>query len=138
MKSVCMCLLSVVFVIGMLYIPQPLALERYNLGTYTFYYGSANFKTVAAESAKREKYILKNVRGESASFPLDNIDAEDILNYYRAELIFTETIGAITCYYAKSPALGESVDINGESVNLHIAVNESIISVGTPLIFGGF
>jgi hypothetical protein len=138
MKSVFFSLMAAVFILGLLYIPQPLALEKYNLGTYTFYYGSANFKTVPRESAAKEKYVLKNVRGESVCFSAAKATAQDVLSYYRAKVVFVEEVNGIVSYYAETAAFDGGVDLNGREINLHIAVGGDRITVGTPLIFGGF
>lgn len=49
-----------------------------------------------------------------------------------------EYTGGVESYYYFCPQGGECVRIAGMPVNLHIAVSGRWVSVGAPLIFGGF
>lgn len=64
--------------------------------------------------------------------------AEEILRRYRAELCFEEETDGIVSYYCYSPRLGGGVILNGQKINLHIAVRGSSLAVGNPVVFGGY
>ena len=108
---------------------------------YIFYSGSASSGAQVTlsdgENAAKTKFLLKNVTGESTSYP----QAERAFaqaEKYGAKLLFCESVCGVVNYYYYSPRLGGAVALAGHAVNLHIAVREDGAAVGTPLIFGGY
>lgn len=84
---------------------------------------------------------LPRIKGESVCFEHRESPrelAEKILKEYGAELVFTEEACGVLSYYGYSAKLGEPIILTDRAVNLHVAVTESRIAVGTPIIFGGF
>ena len=82
------------------------------------------------------------MKGESVRFDRNGQDeyglVSEILAQYGATLTYTETLDGVTSYYAITPNLYGGVLINGNKINLHIAISENQCVVGTPVIFGGF
>lgn len=64
--------------------------------------------------------------------------AEEIAAFYGAEILFFENAGGSLSVYCYSPRLVGGIDVDGEWVNLHIALRGNTCAVGTPLIFDGF
>ena len=64
--------------------------------------------------------------------------AEEITQKYQAEILFCEEVNGIVSYYAYVSAWSDGVWLYGQKVNLHVAVGEDCLSVGTPIIFGGY
>ncbi len=64
--------------------------------------------------------------------------ARDIVKRYDAQILFTEEVEGVVSYYAYTPRWKDDLYINGVKVNLHIAVGEECLAVGTPIIFDGF
>ncbi len=84
---------------------------------------------------------LVRVKGECVSFEFEGTKSalsEKILRQYDAELQFTEEVEGVLSYYAYTPLWSDGVQINGHTVNLHIALSKTHCVVGTPIIFGGF
>ena len=105
---------------------------------YVFYCGtsSADCRVVRADgNAKLTRLFLNDVCGEGAEYKRLNID--DFLSSFGGEIIFSESAAGITNYYC-SANLPYSVAIDGAVINLHIAVCENSVKVGTPIIFGGY
>ena len=105
---------------------------------YVFYCGtsSADCRVMRADgNAKLTRIFLNNVCGESAEFK--ELDIEKFLLSVGGEIVFSESAAGITNYYC-SANLPYSVAIDGTEINLHIAVCENSIKVGTPIIFGGY
>lgn len=103
---------------------------------YEIYYGASSSALVKTTSSPALDKALGGVRGESVRYDGDR--REEIEARYRAKLLFTEEVCGVTNYYYHSPLLGEGVEVNGATVNLHVAVSASRTAAGTPLIFGGF
>ena len=57
---------------------------------------------------------------------------------YGARLLFCERAGDVVNYYYSAPALGGGVWLEGQPVNLHVAVRGQGACIGSPLIFGGY
>ena len=82
------------------------------------------------------------ITGESVCFFRDERSAEEIAreiaDKYGAEILFTEEAAGVTSFYCYTSSWNNGIAVNGETVNLHIAVAEVQCAVGTPIIFGGF
>ena len=111
-------------------------------GQRTFYLYSVSSQAVQKQTLNFSD--LFRVQGESVRFDFFATDAEkqmlvrEILQKYRAELLIKEEILGTVSYYAYAPTLLNGVYVNGKKVNLHIAVAQAQVAVGTPIIFGGF
>ena len=67
-----------------------------------------------------------------------DFDVEKLLYDLDAEIIFTETSQFVTSIYCFSPKLKYKKIINGEIINLHVAISESQIKIGSPIIYGSY
>lgn len=84
------------------------------------------------------------VRGESVRFSIAEKGksaeslAEEITAKYGAEILRVEESCGVISYYAYAPQWLDGIWLDGEKINLHIAVSTSFCTVGTPIIFDGF
>lgn len=88
------------------------------------------------------------VKGECVCFDLEAYEggryatnkeiAQSILHTFQAEILFIEEVNETISYYAYTPLWQDGLFLQGERVNLHIAISSSHCAVGTPIIFGGF
>lgn len=97
--------------------------------------GSSSASIERAENAFFYK-LFTPVAGESARWAGD-VHGE-LLDSFRAEVLFTEEACGVVNYYCRSPYLGAGIALNGVRVNLHIAVGCAETAAGTPVIFGGY
>lgn len=110
-------------------------------GERTFYLRSASSEAWT----KRELGFFDcfRVQGESVCFSVQG-DVEDeikkLFDLYGATLVLEEESAGVVSYYGYTPKWREKVEIDGACINLHVAVqqNGGVISVGSPVIFGGF
>lgn len=106
---------------------------------YTFYVGntSKNCRVVscAASEAGFTRLTLQQVCGESATF--STFDKDEFLKSVNGEFLFVEELGDSVNYYYKAD-LPYSIELRGMTVNLHICVRENGVTVGSPIIFGGY
>ena len=82
---------------------------------------------------------LPFIRGERVI--LSNLSSEDlasILARYSANVIKEEEFLGGVSYYCYSPKLEGGIMIDGEVVNLQIAIKKDSVVLGTPIIFGGY
>ena len=61
-----------------------------------------------------------------------------LLSERRAQVIFEETVAGVYSIYAYVRGGGVGVALRGAPVNLHLALFENCVQVGTPIIFGGY
>lgn len=106
---------------------------------YSFYVGdtSKNCRVVTAnaQSAALTRLTLKNVCGESATY--SSFDWQSYLNEVGGKVLFCEELSDSVNYYCEAD-LPYSVELYGKQVNLHICVKQSGVTIGTPIIFGGY
>lgn len=103
---------------------------------YELYAGTSSAPCVQTEQPFLDILRMGGVRGESVRYEGDL--SGELMRTFHASLLFTEKADGVMNYYLYAPELGDCVEINGERVNLHIAVRGGRTAVGTPLIFGGF
>ncbi len=78
-----------------------------------------------------------NVKGESVRF-LKTENWEKRLEELCAQVLFTEDACGVRSYYCYTPKWSDGVRLGEYFVNLHIAVRGEEVTVGAPVIFGGF
>lgn len=77
------------------------------------------------------------VTGESCVVN-DDISAQEIMDKFKAKLLFTETTETGVNYYCYSNKIKYQKTIKGQTVNLQISVTDTQTKIGAPLIFGSF
>lgn len=115
-------------------------------GKRTYFLGSAS-----SQGLRKEGLIISDltrVKGECVFTDISTYDGgryltnegiiEEITTKYGAKVLFQEKIDGVTSYYAHTPQWQDGVYIQGVKVNLHIALRENCLAVGTPIIFDGF
>ena len=105
----------------------------------TFYVGNTSkdcrVVSCAASEAALTRLTLQDVCGESATF--STFDINGFLDSVNGMIIFIEPLEDSTNYYCTAD-LPYSVELYGIPINLHICVREDSITVGSPIIFGGY
>ena len=91
---------------------------------------------------------LGRVKGECVQFDLQAYEGgryatneeivQSILRKFQAKTRFVEEVNGMVSYYAYTPLWQGGLLLQGERVNLHIAISSSHCVVGTPVIFGGY
>lgn len=117
-------------------LPEKLAFDCGD--SYTFFVGdsSKNCKVITVTSgAELKKLTLSPVCGEATTYA--ELDVEEFLRAVNGEILFTESLSDSENYYC-SADLPYSVNLYGQTINLHICVKESGVTVASPIIFGGY
>ena len=131
------CAAAVALFFALAVLPDRLAFDGGD--KYTFYVGdtSKNCRVVTcpAGDAAITRLTLQKVCGESATFP--SLDMQSFLESVNGEIIFTETLDDSVNYYCTA-ALPYAVELYGKQINLHICVKSDSVTVGSPIIFGGY
>ena len=83
-------------------------------------------------------FDLFRMKGESVILEKEVGDVEAILELYDAKILFIEEVCDTLSYYCYTEKWSDGITLDGATVNLHIAVNQTQCAVGTPIIFGGF
>ena len=78
------------------------------------------------------------LQGESFCFDGDLQDIYQLLYKLNVTETSIEQVEDIYIIYGYSSMLGNSVEVDGEKINIQIALREDIITVGTPLILGSY
>lgn len=114
-------------------------------GERVFYLHSASSQGLRKTGLALADFV--NVRGESVCFSLENqaqteADGLEIARAlaaeFGAEILKTESCGNLFSYYAYTPRWADGVFVDGQKINLHVAVSGERCVVGTPIIFDGF
>lgn len=82
--------------------------------------------------------FMFNIKGESAVLEKETFNLQTFLTDLNAKVVDIESGETYTCYYAYSPDIKKTKVINGQAVNLHIAITDKQVKVGSPIIYGSF
>ena len=107
--------------------------------SYTFFVGDSSkdcrVVSCAASEADFTRLTLRSVCGESTTYA--SLDLEKFLQSVDGQIVFSERLEDSVNYYCTA-SLPYSVTLYGKQINLHVCVKESGVTVGTPIIFGGY
>lgn len=119
--------------------------------TYTFYTlektdeslsytknGDAFIVSCDAYEAGYVKQRLGKILGESVCFKGDKIAGLNFISKLNYTSILTEDVNGIFTLYAYSPKIENYVYINNKKVNIELAVNKGVVTVGSPIIVGSY
>ena len=79
----------------------------------------------------------KYVDGVTAVLPAET-DVDRLLSRLHATVVFSQSLGSITEYCCISPLVKGGVSVDGSRVNVQIAVTDTAVYVGSPLILGAY
>lgn len=82
--------------------------------------------------------IVNGKAGESCRVDKKNFSVEECIKYFDAEIIFTEKVDGIVSLYLYSPQIKRYKTVKGERINLHVALCESYVALGSPVIYGAY
>ena len=115
-------------------------------GERTYYLDSASSRGLQKNTLALQDIF--RVRGDSIIMDLREFEggmyetnaeiAHAIAKQYGATLYQVEEACGVISYYGYTSRWQDGVWVQGELVNLHIAINKDTCVVGTPIIFGGF
>lgn len=104
--------------------------------------GSGNGFMIRCDSRNAtDIYSLLNpamLSGESFSFSGGLSEARAILSRLDAEVVSIEEIDQLEVWYAHTHLLGRELSVEGELVNVQVAIRDGLVTVGTPLILGSY
>lgn len=107
--------------------------------SYTFFVGntSKNCRVVTTDGhgALLKRLTLSDVCGESATY--SSLDWESYLEKVNGKILFCEQLSDSVNYYCTAD-MPYSIELYGQTVNLHICVKEGSVTIATPIIFGGY
>lgn len=128
--------LLAIFLTGCLFLlSSPSAFYLFNKKS-TVFVGSSSSECILIESFRQQ--IINGKKGESVKITTQEFNLEQIIKYFDAQLILKEQVGGIVNYYFYSKKLRYKERIYGKTVNLHIAVTNQGVTLGTPLIYGWY
>ncbi|MDD7351190.1 MAG: YwmB family TATA-box binding protein [Clostridia bacterium] len=78
------------------------------------------------------------VLGFAVRYDLGKVSENQLLSSLKAQVVKVERVGDITLYYAYSHRMSNGVNVDGKKVNVQIAVTDSAITLGSPLIMGSY
>jgi len=142
---------------GLLFLQSPYSLSEVSAlyeGTYTFYtmeqfeddrvdivQSGNGFLINCDNNLASEIYNSLNkeyLQGESFSFSGDVQDVYSILSNLNVTQNKVEQFSDLYIVYGYSPLLENSVEVDGEQINIQVALRENIVTIGTPLILGSY
>ena len=63
---------------------------------------------------------------------------QNLANEIGATLQFVEEVNGVVSYYYYSQKIPKMQMLNGKKINLHVAVANNYIKIGSPFIYGGY
>ena len=88
-----------------------------------------------ADTAKK---MLGDINAESVCLKNPCVDDIKIVDSLLKNAILTENCGDVNIYYCYITTLLKYVTINGQKINMQIAIGKNIITIGYPIILGEY
>ncbi len=82
--------------------------------------------------------FLNKIKAETCTIDFCNFNLQELLDRFSAEVIMIEDYEGGTSYYAYSSKIKYLEMINGNKINLHIAVKSDGVKIGVPIIYTSF
>lgn len=127
------------------------SLDYKDVATYSFYTmektdeslsytknGDIFIVSCKAEQSGSVKQKLGKILGESICFKGDKIAGLNFISQFDYTCILTEDVNGIFTLYAYSPKIENYVYINNKKVNIELAVNKGVVTIGSPIIVGSY
>ena len=105
---------------------------------FEIYLESASSCAQIVQVSEKDYKAFKGIKGEGCKIESKNFSVENFFSEFNAKIIFEEQTDFGISYYGFSPAIKYRKEIHNEIINLHVFVGKSGITIGTPIIFGGF
>ena len=106
-------------------------------GERTYYLDSASSQSLQKSHLSGLEFL--RVQGESVYIEGEGeAYAQKVIKEVKASVLWVEEVAGVRSYYCYTPLFGEGVIVNGQRVNLHIAVSKTGCAIGNPIIFGGY
>lgn len=115
---------------------RPLFTEYAN--EFCLYVGSNSSNCSFREANEIEYLFSLNVFGEGCRVEKNEFNLSEFLQDFSAEIVKQENIQDVTCVYAYSKKVKYLQIIDGKKVNLHVAITNDGIYLGSPIIYGSF
>lgn len=117
-------------------------------GIYTLYYCSMS-SNAKIKCVKNKKMLTKNyscglkgksvfINCQSSQYAASCKQIMSLITDYSAVNVFNEQGESFFCEYYYSARIPVYSFINGQKVNIHVAKSNKGITVGCPIIFGGY
>lgn len=101
-------------------------------------YGDTYMTNGNGKNYKEIKKSLTNIKGITAQFRGNYDDFNKTIKKCGMEILDSEEINGILIMRGYSDKCGKPVYVNGKAINMQIAINKDLITVGTPLIMGSY
>ena len=137
LKRTVVFIFSIILVFSLIVFNNTPLFNEYSCEYEVFIKSGSNINSV--KKVSKSKYIwCFGIKGESCVIEKQDFCLSDFFNDLNADELFSEKVGEIVVYYAFSPQIKYREKVQGETVNLQVAVSENYVKVGSPLIYGSF
>ena len=132
LKKILLLLISACLVLSFTHLNST---DLFSKGEKTYYlYNHSS----TASIVKEKSFLGINTVGESTVISSENFNLAGFLADNSARKVFIEELNEITVYYCYSPNIKRYKVIKGQKINLQIAVRKSVVTIGSPLIYGSY
>ncbi len=136
LKKVSVIIASLLLVICLFIVNRVPVLDRAN--EYEIYLESYSTTEQIKKVEKEEYKFILGVKGESFSLKNENFCLDEFVKELDLDMVYEENLGEVVCYYGYSKKVKYLETIDGNLINVHIAVKKECVKIGFPIIYGSF
>ena len=111
-------------------------LDRAN--EYEIYLESYSMTNRIKMAKKNDYKFIFGVKGESVTLKDDNFCLDEFIKELDVDIVYKENLGEVVCYYGYSKKVKYLEMVDGNLINVHVAIREESVKIGFPLIYGSF
>ncbi len=95
--------------------------------------------TSQIKTVKKDDYkFILGIKGESCTLKEENFCLDEFIKELDVDIVYEENLGEVVCYYGYSKKVKYLEMINGNLINVHIAIRKDSVKIGFPIIYGSF
>ena len=110
---------------------------------YSLYLGEGRFfelpySSFSCKATAKAFFLRRAALGEEVRFSVESCSVEEVLTKSHASVIKQEQVGDTLVWYCKVQGLFRTENLPFGTVNMQIARTGGVVTVGFPVIYGGF
>ena len=135
-KKISVIIASILLLLGLFFMNRVPLIDNKN--QCEIYLSSYSSSSQIKKVHKNDFRFILGIKGECYIFNINEFCLDEFLKQIEASIIFTESLSNVSCYYAYSPKIKYLETVKGKLINVHIAISETYVKVGCPIIYGSF
>lgn len=137
LKKILVVISAMVLMVSLLFLNNSPLFKNYSKNYEIYLDNYSNSSAIITVNNNKYPFVFSK-KGESVCIEKESFKLPTFLLEMNARIVFSEEFDGKISYYAYSPKIKYIQRVKNQNINLHIVVSESLVKVGSPIIYGSF